>query len=97
MSSAGTDAAADSGGSDATQPELEHFSFFVTSYAAIQRLSGSPDGFGGDLRYGQADGLGGADKICTEIADSSMPGSGATGWRAFLSVANDSDFFDHEV
>jgi hypothetical protein len=52
----------------------------------MQRLSGSPDGFGGDLRYGEADGLSGADKICTEIAEYSMPGSGAKQWRAFLSV-----------
>jgi hypothetical protein len=70
---------------------LDKFSFFVTSYAAIQRLSGSPDGFGGDLRYGEADGLAGADKICTEIAESSLPGSGAKGWRAFLSVTKGKD------
>jgi hypothetical protein len=66
--------------------ELEHFSFFVTSLEALQRLSGSPTGFGGDLRYGEADGLSGADKICTEIAEYSMPGSGQKGWRAFLSA-----------
>jgi hypothetical protein len=71
--------------------EQEHFSFFMTSYAAIQRLSGSPDGFGGDLRYGEADGLAGADKICTEIAEGSLPGSGAKGWRAFLSVTKGPD------
>ena len=67
-------------------PQLENFSFFVTSFAAMQRLSKSPDGFGGDLRYGEADGLSGADKICTEIAETSMAGSGTKGWRAFLSV-----------
>jgi hypothetical protein len=82
-------ASAGSGGS--TQPALENFSFFVASYAALQRLSGSPDGFGGDLRYGEADGLAGADKICTEIAESSMPGSGTKGWRAFLSVTKGPD------
>jgi hypothetical protein len=65
---------------------LEPFSFFVTSLAAMQRLSGNPNGFGGDLRYGEADGLSGADKICTEIAEASMPGSGAKQWRAFLSA-----------
>jgi len=65
---------------------LEKFSFFVTSLEALQRLSESPDGFGGDLRYGEADGLSGADKICTEIAEYSMPGAGSKGWRAFLSV-----------
>ncbi len=53
----------------------------------MRRLSGSQDGFGGDLRYGEADGLAGADKICTEIAEYSMPGSGAKGWRAFLSTS----------
>jgi hypothetical protein len=52
----------------------------------MQRVSGSPDGFGGDLRHGQADGLSGADKICTEIAEHALPGSGSKGWRAFLSV-----------
>ena len=72
---------AGSGGASA-----EHFSFFVASYAAMQRLSRSPDGFGGDLRYGEADGLAGADKICTEIAESSLAGSGVKGWRAFLSA-----------
>jgi hypothetical protein len=52
----------------------------------MRTLSKSQDGFGGDLRYGTSDGLTGADKICTEIAESSMPGSGAKQWRAFLSV-----------
>jgi hypothetical protein len=50
------------------------------------RLSKSDKGFGGDLRYGTADGLTGADKICTEIAESSMPGAGAKQWHAFLST-----------
>lgn len=65
------------------------FSFFVTSYAALTRLSGTVDGFGGDLRYGETGdgaGLKGADKICTEIAEKAVPGSGAKGWRAFLST-----------
>jgi hypothetical protein len=66
--------------------ELEPFSFFVTSLEAMQRLAGS-DGFGGDLRYGEEDGLKGADKICTEIAEDSMPGSSVKQWRAFLSVS----------
>jgi hypothetical protein len=52
----------------------------------MRRLSGRQTGFGGDLRFGQTDGLAGADKICTTIAESAMPGSGAKGWRAFLSV-----------
>jgi len=58
----------------------------VTSIDEMRRLSKSQNGFGGDLRYGQADGLAGADKICSEIAESSMPGSSAKQWRAFLSV-----------
>lgn len=64
----------------------EKFSFFVISYAAIKALSGSENGFGGDLRYGQADGLTGADKICAEVAERSMPKNGKT-WRAFLSTS----------
>ncbi len=69
----------------------EPFSFFVTSLEGMLRLSNSPDGFGGDLRYGEADGLTGADKICTELAEASMPGAGAKQWRAFLSVAQGPD------
>jgi hypothetical protein len=94
MGGAGESAAgAGEGGAAGTTPagDLDPFSFFVTSYAAIQRLSGSADGFGGDLRYGEADGLSGADKICSEIAESSMPGSGAKVWRAFLSVTRGPD------
>jgi hypothetical protein len=66
--------------------KLDKFSFFVTSLAAMRRLSKSNDGFGGDLKYGTADGLTGADKICTEIAESSMPGASAKQWHAFLST-----------
>src|SRR5690349_20801870 len=65
----------------------EHFSFFVTSLKAMQELSGSEDGFGGDLRFGETGagaGLRGADKICTTIAEQSLPGNAKT-WRAFLS------------
>jgi hypothetical protein len=81
------DASAD-GGADAGN--LDRFSFFVTSLRAIQELSGSEDGFGGDLRYGETGpgaGLRGADRICAQIADRSMPGSSVKGWRAFLSTA----------
>jgi hypothetical protein len=42
----------------------DHFSFFVTSIDAMRELSGNPNGFGGDLRFGQSDGLSGADEIC---------------------------------
>jgi hypothetical protein len=67
------------------------FSFFITSLVAMQRLSKSQNGFGGDLRYGTADGLTGADKICTEVAESQRPGAGAKGWHAFLSASKGAD------
>ncbi len=66
------------------------FSFFVTSrarlFALAEAFSGGTSGWGGDLRYGTGDGLAGADKICTEIAEASLPGNGRT-WRAFLSTS----------
>ena len=80
---AGTTGAGGTGGA------LPRFSFFVTSLGALRTLSGSQNGFGGDLRFGETGdgaGLRGADKICTTIAEMSMPGSGAKGWRAFLSA-----------
>ena len=67
----------------------ERFSFFVTSLRAMRELSGSQNGFGGDLRFGETGegaGLRGADKICATIAEDSMPGAGKKGWRAFLSA-----------
>lgn len=69
----------------------EKFSFFVTSMKAIQRLSKSENGFGGDLRFGEKGngaGLRGADKICSTIAEASMPGASGKIWKAFLSAAN---------
>jgi hypothetical protein len=69
---------------------LGKFSFFVTSLEGMRRLSGSNDGFGGDLRFGEQDGLTGADKICRTLAEASMPGSSVKGWRAFLSAVNGS-------
>jgi hypothetical protein len=55
----------------------------------MRQLSGSENGFGGDLRYGETGdgaGLRGADKICTEIAELSMPGASRKQWHAFLST-----------
>ena len=76
---------------DAASPSLDAaprperpFSFFVTSLEAMQALSGSEDGFGGDLG-----GLEGADAICQTIADG--VGVGHKEWRAFLSVVNGPD------
>ena len=77
------------GSSDIDAGTLEPFSFFLTSLRAMQELSGSAQGFGGDLRFGETGegaGLRGADKICTAIAEESMPGSGKKVWRAFLST-----------
>jgi hypothetical protein len=74
------DAAVDGGGDGAGT----RFSFFYTGLAAMQRLSGSPNGFGGDLRFGMTNGIEGADKICQTIAE----GEGVSDktWRAFLSA-----------
>ncbi len=69
---------------DAAPMEDEPFSFFVTSLDAMQRLSGSPDGFGGDLG-----GIEGADGICQTIAVE--VGAGHKEWRAFLSVTEGPD------
>lgn len=87
----GGGAASTTEGSTTGGEDLELFSFFVTSLEGMQRLSGSQDGFGGDFRYGEADGLSGADKICTELAEASMPGAGAKQWRAFLSATSGPD------
>jgi hypothetical protein len=82
----------DASSDQATAPEggNERFSFFATSLAALRDLSGNVNGFGGDLRFGQPDGLSGADEICRQIAQRSMPGNSKT-WRAFLSVTRGPD------
>jgi hypothetical protein len=84
--------ASDSTPTSSTDGEATKFSFFVTSYKALQNLSGGPQGFGGDLRFGETGpgaGLRGADKICATIAEQSLPGAGAKQWRAFLSASAD--------
>jgi len=53
-------------------------------------LADDAKGFGGDLRFGKADGLSGADEICRQLAESSLPANGKT-WRAFLSVTKGVD------
>jgi hypothetical protein len=73
----------DNVGADAAPAEQPKFSFFYTSLDAMKRLSGSANGFGGDLRFGTGNGLTGADKICQTIAGEL--GFGAKIWRAFLS------------
>jgi hypothetical protein len=89
--SAGTSAGASAGTGGSGDLAAERFSFFLTSYTALHQLSGNPNGFGGDLRYGEADGLSGADKICREIAELSAPGAGKREWHAFLSVTRGAD------
>jgi len=61
--------------------------------SALQAVSSNPNGFGGDLRFGEMGagaGLRGADKICTAIAERSLKGN-AKVWRAFLSVTDGGD------
>ncbi len=92
--SAGSAGTANGGGAGtAGTPSTEPFSFFVTSLKAMQDLAGDP----GRIRrrphlrrVGSRSGLRGADKICTEIAERSMPGN-AKVWRAFLSVTDEGD------
>jgi hypothetical protein len=91
----GADSGPDGGGTggtgDASTTNLAKFSFFVTSLASLRELSKSQSGFGGDLRFGETGdgaGLRGADKICSTIAENSMPGSSAKQWRAFLSSSS---------
>jgi hypothetical protein len=70
----------------------EKFSFFVTSMAGLQTLSGNTKGFGGNFSFGktgQGAGLLGADSICQCLAEASMPGAKSKQWRAFLSVTKD--------
>jgi len=73
-----------------TAGESNCFSFFVASRARMfklaQAFNGSTKGWGGDFRYGTADGLTGADKLCTQIAEESLPGNCRT-WRAFLTTS----------
>lgn len=73
--------------SDTAPPELDDFSFFMTSLAGLQKLSGDPQGFGGNLSYDGFMGREGADRICEVLAEASMPGSSIKEWRAFLSTS----------
>jgi hypothetical protein len=82
------------GGAGGSPVMLDNFSFFVTSLKAMQELSNNQLGFGGDLSYGESGpgaGLRGADKICSDIAEKSMPGSSIKQWRAFLSATAGED------
>ena len=81
-----------SAGSGGTTSTAGKFSFFVVSYAAVQKIAGNTKGLGGDLRHGQTGagaGLKGADKICSEVAEGAMAGAGSKTWHAFLSATAD--------
>lgn len=84
--SAGGGGAAGNAGTGGAAAIEERFSFFVTSVGAMRKLSDNDQGFGGDLRFGKQTGLEGADEICRQTAELALPGSGAKGWRAFLSA-----------
>jgi hypothetical protein len=91
-STGGSTAKGGTTGTGGTTSTLAKFSFFVTSYAALQKIANSTKGLGGDLRHGETGtgaGLRGADKICAEIAEGSMAGAGAKTWKAFLSATTD--------
>jgi hypothetical protein len=62
--------------------EEELFSFYLISREAVQRESGSADGFGGDLG-----GLSGADAICQRVAEYVSPCQANKTWLAFLSTS----------
>lgn len=71
--------------STCTTDEEKKFSFFLASHAALTKLSGSSDGFGGKLG-----GLAGADKICQQIAETSAPcHKDSVVWHAFLSTPSE--------
>lgn len=84
--SPGTGGVTSTGGGATTPSTAAKFSFFVTSIEAMRLHSGNQNGFGGDLRFGEATGLAGADKLCRTIAEQSLAGAGAKGWVAFLSA-----------
>lgn len=79
----GNSATGGGGSSACPTPEEEKFSFFLTSRKALQELSGSTDGFGGDLG-----GITGADSICQRIAERSSACQSNKIWHAFLSTSS---------
>ncbi len=62
----------------------EKFSFFLVSQKALIKLSGNPDGFGGDLG-----GITGADSICQKVAEGVSPCQKNKVWHAFLSTSKE--------
>lgn len=88
--SSGSGAASGRGAAGAGSSSAPRFSFFMTSQAGMAKLAGNALGFGGDLKFGKLDGLAGADEICRQLAETSMPANAKT-WRAFLSVTKGPD------
>ncbi|MGC4091666.1 MAG: hypothetical protein QM756_28050 [Polyangiaceae bacterium] len=86
--SGGTSASGGSTGTGGSTSTTTKFSFFVTSVGAMRKYSNNTNGFGGELHLPSSSlrGLAGADEICTTIAEASLAGSGAKGWKAFLST-----------
>lgn len=88
-SSTGSNTTATGGSSSSTSSgdcpsaEEEKFSFFLASKKVLQDLSGSVDGFGGDLG-----GISGADSICQQIAERSSSCQKNKVWHAFLSTSS---------
>jgi hypothetical protein len=80
----GTTAVGGAGGTTGDAGDCAPFSFFVTSLVAMQRESGSDQGFGGDLG-----GLVGADELCRKIAETSLSCAGKKVWKAFLSTSKE--------
>ncbi len=62
---------------------------FIKSKAPCEGTDGKTclGGLGGDLRNGKANGIDGADSLCTEAAQLANPGDKHL-WRAFLSASN---------
>lgn len=69
---------------DCETAEEDTFSFFMISYDAIRRYSGSDEGFGGNLG-----GITGADDLCKRAALESSECAGNKTWHAFLSTTKE--------
>jgi hypothetical protein len=57
--------------------------------AGLLDLAADEQGFGGDLSYNGKSGVLGADELCAALAERSMKGSSARGWKAFLSTSSE--------
>lgn len=57
--------------------------------AGLLDLAANEQGFGGDLSYNGKRGVLGADELCAALAERSLEGSSAKGWKAFLSTSSE--------